>query len=235
MVCCIQVMLLFDIMPQLLICVEKYCSLVFFKNKPSLGHRSIGKHRNYIILITSVLDTVCCMGALPEPLAPSTTISETNGNPAKSPPSSFTPVSSARRHKRYKMDRVRTPPTEAATLPNEIEDQSLSEAKLLRPSLRYSSFPHTSTLFSLFLNSPLLPPSTQWLYTQLYPNPYSAFHLKNSFEEIHSKDDEDERKSEPSEAHIRKDINSPNDFCKTSAKNITNSSNNKTSDVWRPY
>lgn len=228
-------MLLFDIMPQVLICVKKYCSLVFFKNKPSLVHRSIGKHRNCIILITSVLDTVCCMGALPEPLAPSTTISETNGNPAKSPPSSFTPVSSARRHKRYKMDRVRTPPTEAATLPNEIEDQSLSEAKLLRPSLRYSSFPHTSTLFSLFLNSPLLPPSTQWLYTQLYPNPYSAFHLKNSFEEIHSKDDEDERKSEPSEAHIRKDINSPNDFCKTSAKNITNSSNNKTSDVWRPY
>lgn len=35
------------------------------------------------------------------------------------------------------------------------------------------------SLFSLFLNAPLLQPHTQWLYSQLYPNPYLS-HIRNT-------------------------------------------------------
>ncbi|XP_025199190.1 protein lozenge-like isoform X2 [Melanaphis sacchari] len=35
------------------------------------------------------------------------------------------------------------------------------------------------SLFSLFLNAPLMQPHTQWLYSQLYPNPYLS-HIRNT-------------------------------------------------------
>lgn len=174
-------------------------------------------------------DNVCCPGILPESITPTTPVSDSTTR-SKSPPSSFTPVTSVRRNKRYKLDPARL---SHASLDLTGESAELpAENKLLHPSMRYNSFPHTSTLFSLFLNSPLLPPSTQWLYAaQLYPNPYSAFQLKNSFEDVTNKEDE-ERKNDASESPIGKTSPSPTDFCKTSVKN---SSSAKHSDVWRPY
>lgn len=168
--------------------------------------------------------TFSSLGMLPESLTPNSLI---NDSRSKSPPSSFTPVNSIRRHKRYKLDTSRL---SNAVLPSENADQP-QENKLLHPSMRYNSFPHTSTLFSLFLNSPLLPPSTQWLYTQLYPNPYSAFQMKNnSFEDVTNKETDDESKADTPTSPIRKRTPSPTDFCKTSVKNSS-----KHSDVWRPY
>ncbi|XP_065213136.1 runt-related transcription factor 3-like isoform X2 [Planococcus citri] len=165
-------------------------------------------------------------GMLPESLTPSSILSNNDPVRSKSPPSSFTPVSSIRRHKRYKLDSSRLP---NADLPPETSDQP-ADNKLLQPPLRYNSFPHTSTLFSLFLNSPLLPSSTQWLYTQLYPNPYSAFQLKNSFEDVTNKEDDERKVDSAPSSPVRKKTPSPTEFCKTSIKNSS-----KHSDVWRPY
>lgn len=179
------------------------------------------------IFINFVADNVCCSGMLPEPLTSNLPVAESTVR-SKSPPSSFTPVSSIRRHKRCKLDSTRLSNTNLDFVEN--KDHS-PDNKLLHPSVRYNSFPHTSTLFSLFLNSPLLPPSTQWLYSQLYPNPYSTFQLKNStFENIGIKEDE-ESKNDKSESPLRKSSPSPNDYCKTSVKNASS----KQTDVWRPY
>lgn len=172
-------------------------------------------------------DNVCCTGILPESIASNTPLSDSSA-PSKSPPSSFTPVTSVRRNKRYKLDTSRL--SHASFDLRAENTEQTAENKLLHPSMRYSSFPHTSTLFSLFLNSPLLPSSTQWLYTQLYPNPYSAFQLKNSFEDVTNKEDE-ERKNDSSESPISKTTPSPTECCKTPLKNTSS----KHSDVWRPY
>ncbi|XP_050434776.1 runt-related transcription factor 2-like [Adelges cooleyi] len=47
------------------------------------------------------------------------------------------------------------------------------------PSAVTQPVPLAPSLFSLFLNAPLLQPHTQWLYSQLYPNPYLS-HLRNT-------------------------------------------------------
>jgi len=172
-------------------------------------------------------ENLCCPGIIPESLTtPTLSVTESPLH-SKSPPSSFTPVASLRRHKRCKLESNLRLPSHTLDLTSDNAGHPI-ESKLLHHSLRYNnSFAPTSTLFSLFLNSPLLP-STHWLYSQLCPNPYSAAQLKNTFEDVTNKEEE-ERKSTPPESPIRKASPSPTEFCKTTIKNT------KQSDVWRPY
>ncbi len=145
-------------------------------------------------------DNLYCSVVLPEPLTMTTSHASSLGmdesateSTAKTSASSFAPVPpSNRSHKRIRLESGRLG---GSTLGENDFDRCFAFGdntnKLPHPSVRYNSFPHhTSTLFSLFLNSPLLPPATQWLYTQLYPNPYSAFHMKNTFDEMATKRDD---------------------------------------------
>lgn len=81
-------------------------------------------------------------------------------------------------------------------------------------------FQHTPSFFSLFLNAPLIPPS-QWLYSQLYPHPYSHLGFRHSLPQ----DSPEPRKSSPSPVRA-KSATPPTNTAKSASRH---------SDVWRPY
>ncbi|XP_075210248.1 uncharacterized protein LOC142317575 [Lycorma delicatula] len=136
------------------------------------------------------------------------------------PPTSKTPpddghvgllTTASRRLKRLKTEA--RPPTESTSSPLPSSSP---------PPLQF----HHSPFFSLFLNAPLLPPS-HWLYSQLYPHPYSHLHIRHLSprQEDAPQDSPDSRKTKtPPSPHKNSSPSSPQP-----------PKQSRHSDVWRPY
>lgn len=112
------------------------------------------------------------------------------------------------------------------------------------------------SLFSLFLNAPLLQPHTQWLYSQLYPNPYLS-HLRNTmiFDNestaaamaaaaaqknvdggvLQDEDTSAVENESPKKSPAPPLLSNDDDGCGEDASPISPKTNAKQTDVWRPY
>ncbi|XP_018907191.1 uncharacterized protein [Bemisia tabaci] len=145
------------------------------------------------------------------------------------------PIGVGRRGRRHKpLSDLKNPAGDPPTGPSTTEGLQNSVAPRFPPSLPFQQNP---SFFSLFLNPSL---STQWLYSQFYPNPYSQLHFRQQiFEDAKAKEVPDSPKSDDSKK-ASSPTPTPDDQNKSSSSSKSSDKSpqektSKNSDVWRPY